>query len=101
MPWEHFVGFFIRFDRRALHYRGPAGTSLEIILRERQRDVIPREASQRGETSWNVNAKSSGASIVDASNLFAKIKPVHIPGKMLAFCVSLRRHYNVISAYLR
>jgi len=50
-----------------------------------ERDVIPREASQRGETSWNVNAKSSGASIVDSSNLFAKIIPVHVPEKLLAF----------------
>lgn len=84
VPWEYFVGFFIWSDRRVLHYRDSAG-SLGIILKKRQRDSTPRETSQRGETSWNVNAKSSGAPTVDPSNLLAKIMLVHMLRKILVF----------------
>lgn len=59
--------------------------SLRIILRKRQqRCATPREASQRGETSWN--AKSSrNVPIMDPSNLLAKIMHEHVPSKVLVF----------------
>lgn len=52
----------------ALHYGGPAGASLGIILRERQRRCYPEGsfAAQRGKTSWN--AESSRLPIADPSN---------------------------------
>ena len=45
VSWEHFVGFFICSNRQALHYRGPAGISLGIILRKRQREMLSQGKS--------------------------------------------------------
>lgn len=98
VPWEHFVGFFIRSDRQALHYRGPAGASLGIILRERQRDVIPREdcfaarrdfLERKREVFWRYRRGSIELTRENYARVFAGEDI-----SLLTCCISLRRHYN-------